>query len=403
MIAVTSQGFISHSFTTTDQGASWLKATNTFPGPFYKTQYQSSSALPDGTVFFFSDGAVFRTTDHGDKWVAFAGPKKTLSGQMLSADSGMIIRTDSDKDGTYVDLRFSTDSGQFFTESLAIGRIPQGYTATTAQQIGWDTILLVANSSNEGSLFVRSTDAGKNWSYDTILPGWPSLVRYAAIYYYPESKRVYLLSGIEGVPEYLVSDDYGASWQPSEGNAPARVYRYLETGESDRWKLVGRVPLTNFRDLWALKEHLADSVFYSSNGGVTWHLQEEFVGDSIVDLSVSATGEVYVMSFSNNTVYASRWDARASVTRADRFRIRNLLVHPNPSAEYVQFLLPFSGIASVTLVDILGNIVHREERAVSANVLQRLGYPRSLSSMGTHYLIVESDGNRASQLIMRSR
>lgn len=403
VMVVTGSARIDYAHFSTDYGDTWKKANSRTPVHITPNIFQYWSAVADNQFFLRQGSGTLRTKDGGMTWQAYAGPVAAIAFQMHSPDSGMMLVGTSDANGKVIQGRFSTDSGTFFTESAFELPLNTGFNPSTGYIIDSDTMVALARSQSS-TLIAVTTDRGKSWTIDSFSGTQSLRAWYSSISVALDTRNIYLLGGSENVPEFQISTDLGKSWTASSGIARGRVYRVV-SAPSGLWKLVGQQPELTPANLWADARNgaAADSLYFSSNDGASWHLQEQFVGDTITGIERSADGDIYVMTRNRGAVYV--WSLRPSgaVNTSQKFNVRNVQVHPNPSSAFVQFIVPFSGTATVQLIDVLGNVIHREERPILANVTERIEYPRKIaSSRGSLYLLIECNGHRARQLILKS-
>ena len=215
LVAGVSPGMI---YTSRDAGATF---TSRLPP---NTAYQAIAASADGAnlVAVVQGGGIFRSTDSGDTWAATPAPTAYWSGITVSTN-GLNLAAVASGTGIFT----STDAGNTWTLTPAanITGVPNTtLTNWSAIAASADGSRLVAAVSAINGLIYTSTDAGLDWTANTVPSNY-----WSAVYSSPDGARLLALAngggGAEGESAYTstnssayVSTNAGATWSPLEIN-----------------------------------------------------------------------------------------------------------------------------------------------------------------------------------------
>jgi hypothetical protein len=349
-----------------------------------------SVTKPNLISYFSSSGAVNVTTNLGVHWIRGGTTINTLGGKMLSPTEGISTAIANFQEA---ELRFTHDTTYRFFER----------TSTISLGLAQDALIL--DSSNAWILFASSgqpvlahtTNSGNTW--DTLRPTGESTAKYRAhnVLRGASDDRIFLLSGILDSTDYLFSTNGGKSWD-ERSSTRNRIYRLVETEPNILWAIVGHRYLDASQDLMgaarskSTPKRFADSVFYSTDGGVSWLKDgDSFEGDTIVAMSWPDPKHGYVLSIKDSAVFLSSINlSQLAVENKRVFSNKNLNVYPNPTQGKLHFTLGnASGKAIISVVDVLGKTVRRNIQDLNPNEQSTLTLPEG-TRPGAYFFIVKS-------------
>lgn len=375
---------------TKDAGRNWARSDTFYyyfnmPGDFDFLTF-----FPPSTYYMFNSIVPYYSSDEGKSWKERSPLNNTIGARMFTEQIGYRVF----KEGTSCHLRATYDSGYFWFDRIS------DWEGSLSQLLMLDSV----NMWRVGyKTLARTSDAGVTWTEVNPYLDRQPLFDYIIPTQDPSS--FYVIGGPRWDSVFvLVTTDNGLSWEPRMEFAMNRVVRICEPSKDNLWLLVARKDMDARQILYdvnASRGRFADSLFFSTDAGVTWRTDMTFAGDSIIDLQFH-DGVGYVVSFRDSMVKFSRYvPGLASVSSATSYD-RTLDLYPHPANSSLTFSSPFAGESRVRLLDVLGRPVLEDERLLEEEQSTTLEFPPQIPN-GLYFLEIARGDARAGQRFILQR
>lgn len=212
------------------------------------------------------------------------------------------------------------------------------------------------------------------------------------------------------VDDHLYTTDFGNTWIR---NTPKYRSRLIRIAASDHKTWFGLVvdslaDRTNFNVFPQFFNYFhpcdGDTLVFTTDAGVTWQAEQQFVGDTITHLVAGDSGRVYMMHFRGGKTFISTYFPQGDPYSVDYIKAKHstLKVYPNPSTSSVKFTLPVSALLRIRFVNILGQELYATSVNHSADHESTIDYPALLQDWrGPLLMLVEADWFKINQLIIK--
>lgn len=399
-----------HVVWTSESGEQWdsVFASSTQLGILI-TGYNIYSVPEPGHLYAISSHVRLYSTDSGHSWSRYPGFSGNFASGMTSAQDGYALLRHYTDGAFEVEGRGITDSGKFATERLFDFAAPDS-ALRPSDGFFWTRDSGIILYSYPRCAIALTGDGGVNWEFNYLLESDAKGVQFSPMLSFtPDAARFYIVGGKLDSSDFFYTTNHGTSWTESRGLAPGRIYRLVETSPNELWALVGQSIQGELFDLLMLAESpldppaVADSLFFSGDGGESWEFISRFVGDTVTDMRRGPNGGLHILTNENNGITVHTFLPSSSVVERTRpVQFQNLGVFPTPFQTSFKFTLPMSVSASVKLLDILGNVRYHNQHQIQAGVPEKVDVPESLVGFtGPLLLLLEANGNVAAQMIIK--
>jgi hypothetical protein len=379
---------------TTDGGQHWDTVTF-LDNRFIVVDYSFSSFIPPSSFYLFTTPTVLYTSDLRS-WTREAMAEGAGTGMMFDTNFGYRIVRGVNQAKELRSTSFGPGAGSF-TDRISEWP-PDG---TTNRVLILDSLHLLRTA---GSKLYRSSNKGVDW--DTIRPVTAESALYRFAVATKDVSRFYVVGGRDSLSDFLYTNDTGNTWREHRGVTGHRVLRLAEQDSNHLWLMVGRS--NRYRpepdQMIALSAgEFADTLYYTTDQGLSWQKDVTFAGDSIIDIKWASPTHGYVLSFRDSAVKFSRWvTTTLNVSATGGFDRGQLFMHPNPASTEIKFYPSLSGVCELRIYDSYGREAHRELAATTALQSQSIKLPSSLPN-GYYLLEVRWPEARSVQGFVISR
>lgn len=401
--AVTGEPDRYYAWTSTNDGADWKRSEGVLPIVLFQRVPNSHyDVWSESTQYMHLRTRSHVTRDAGSSWVSYSVPGVALAQEFIAPDSGYRIMAMPNG----FEIRGSFDSNFIFIERISEWTTSEpGLQVRTARILSKDRVI-VSILLGSSSFLLSTIDGGMTWTQRPILEPTPYGVPYFdVIASTTNPDRFYAIGGLGDSTDFVRTTDGGQTWKEYHDRAPGRIMRIVETSPESMWILVNRKVTTDKNELtFYLEEgHIADSLFFSSDGGDTWLLQSSVVGDTVADIVADENGRLHVLSLRNGSTILRTFSSGFNSVERSRFkRDADLRLHPNPSSDFIRFVLDRRAKLTVRIVDPLGRVYLEDEVEVQPHVPSTVRYPETLDGVKGCLLLVLDDGSiRSSQAFVK--
>lgn len=317
---------------TTNGGQNWQRITEGLPSEPLKLSFINRST---GWIIGREE-LIWKTTDSGFTWrQQRSGPIYTFWGVSFPDSLHGYVTGAQPPQGPGVILK-STNGGEQWTDVTPPGIPGLGTVQFVDSLYGW---------TSGTSVFLRTTNGGLTWS--TL--GTPSVL-YIDAFFFLDRGRGW------GYGPYSVDPNVTLLLKTTDGG----VTWFEQRRDSSRGLFLGSVKFADSLVGWMVGG--SGSIWFTSNGGDTWHDNSGVTSASLKGLGVVSPSKAWIVGY-QGTILAYDSDGTVSVPEETIFPTGDVLRifpnYPNPfnSQTIISYRLGASGSVTLDLYDILGRKV----------------------------------------------